>query len=47
MLVYGPLVDCGMVFLGFDSDFQPRLAFFSDAMVCWDFYLGFELWFAE
>ena len=42
MLVFGSLVVGGIVLLGFDNGFQPCL--FPDAMVCWDFDLGFKLW---
>ena len=44
--MYGSLAVDDMVLSGYDSGFQPRFAFFLDAMVCYDVYLDFELWFA-
>jgi len=42
-LAYGSLVVGGMVFLGMIMVFNIAFPFL-DAMVCWDVYLGFELW---
>jgi len=41
MLVSGSPTISGMVFLGYDNGFQPSLALFLDAMVCWDVCFGF------
>jgi len=46
MLVYGSLVVDGMVLSGYDSGFQPSLAFFSMPWYVAMFISVFELWFA-